>query len=46
MKKVELEISMLKDKKDKVQTTNFKLSSFICIMDHFMECSFMSRQTL
>lgn len=35
MKKVELEISMLKDKKDKVQTTNCKMSSFICIMDHW-----------
>ena len=35
MKKVELEISMLKDKKDKVQTTNCKMTSFICIMDHW-----------
>lgn len=35
MKKVELEISVLKDKKDKVQTTNCKMSSFICIMDHW-----------
>lgn len=34
MKKVELEKAMLKDKKDKVQTTNCKMS-FKCIMDHW-----------
>ena len=27
--------STLKDKKDKVQTTNYKMSSFICTMDHW-----------